>query len=80
VRAPAAVVGCRLGGKGADGTSSHPKLRERTCTRQTAQDIEGGEAKVFRNVRVLRGQLFNVSTRSLAIAGMGLLMEKAMIR
>jgi hypothetical protein len=25
-----------LAGKGADGTRSHPELRERTCTRQTA--------------------------------------------
>jgi hypothetical protein len=37
------------------GRVSHPELRERTCTRQTAQNIEGGKAKVSRNVSVLRG-------------------------
>ena len=45
VRARAAVVGCRLGGKVADGTRLYPELQERTCARGTPQDIEGGKRK-----------------------------------
>ena len=38
------VVACSLGGKGADGTRSHPNLRERTHTCATRWDIEVGKA------------------------------------
>jgi hypothetical protein len=50
MRARAAVVGCRLGGKGADGTRLYPRLRERTCTSGTPPETESGKAKVFTNV------------------------------
>ena len=36
--------------KGPDGTRSRPDLRERTHTRETPQDIEAEQAKVFKNV------------------------------
>ena len=61
VRARAAVVGCRLGGEGTDGTRSHPELQERTHSSKTSRDIEGEKAKAFGNVSMLSGgRLFNL--------------------
>ena|SRR2546421_947527 len=61
MRARASVVGCRLGGKGADGTRLYPRLRERTCTSGTPPEAESGKAKVFINVSCFeRGQSFNL--------------------
>jgi hypothetical protein len=56
------VVDCRLGEKGADGTRSHPELRERTCTMRTASDVE--KAKVFGNVSVELGNFQSLSSAS----------------
>jgi len=50
IRLEPLVVGCRLGGKGADGTRLYPWLRERTCTSGTPRETESGKVKVFINV------------------------------
>src|SRR5271154_2064814 len=61
MRAQASVVGCRLGGKGADGTRLYPRLRERTCTSGTPPKAESGKAKTFTNISYFeRGQSFNL--------------------
>ena len=49
------MVGCELGGKGADGRRSDHDLREGTRTSETARDIKAKQAKAFRYVSVLRG-------------------------
>ena len=61
-----AVVGCRLGGKGADGTRLYLRLRERTCTSGTPPETESGKAKVIINIswfkRAVFQSLFQVCT------------------
>jgi hypothetical protein len=71
VPARAAVVGCRLGGTGADRTRSRPGSCEETYTSTPSRDIkggnEGGNAKgnakerVFTNISGLSGAIFTVS-------------------
>ena len=50
--------GClQICGKGADGTSSYPKVRDRTCTKETSRYIEGKKAKAFGRVNAQSRQL-----------------------
>src|SRR5271155_526520 len=58
MQARAAVVGCRLGGKGADGTRLYPRLREQTCTSGTPPETESGKAKVLTNVSCFERAIF----------------------
>jgi hypothetical protein len=67
VPARAAVVGCKLGGTGADRTRSRPGSCEETYTSTPSRDIKGGNAKgnakgnVFTNISGLSGAIFTVS-------------------
>src|SRR5271170_2993423 len=58
VQTRAAVVGCRNGRRAADGTHSHPELREGTYTRRTLGHIEVEKAKAFTNGSALNGAAF----------------------
>jgi hypothetical protein len=58
VRTRAAVVGCRNGGRAADGTRSHPGLREETYMRRARGHVEAEKAKAFTNGSALNGAAF----------------------
>jgi hypothetical protein len=57
VRARAAVVACRVGGRGADGTRSHPELQEWSHTGKPSRDVEGKKVEAFTNISMLSDQL-----------------------
>lgn len=51
MRVRAAVVGCRLGGKGEDGTRSYPELQEWSHTGKPSGNVEGTKEEAFTNVK-----------------------------
>jgi hypothetical protein len=57
VRARAAVVACRVGERGADGTRLHPELQEWSYTGKLSRDVKGKKEKAFTNVSMLSDQL-----------------------
>ena len=57
MRARAAVISCKLGGKGEDRTRSYPELQEWSHIGKPSGDAEGKKEEAFTNVSMLSRRL-----------------------